>query len=90
MKREVILIVFLLLTINISLISAADPKVEKAYLCLENKVIDKCSSLSTEEKIFSLLALGECKQELIDSAKKVNGKPQCWTVSQSGSCDVAL
>lgn len=87
MKREVALIVFLLLILNISLIIAADPKVEKAYICLENKVIDKCSSLSLEDKIFSLLSLGECKQELIDSAKKVNGKPQCWPAA---SCDLTL
>src|SRR3989344_1796827 len=87
MKREVTLIVFLLLILNISLIAAADPKVEKAYICLENKVIDKCSSLSLEDKIFSLLSLGECKQELIDAAKKVNGKPQCWPAA---SCDLTL
>ena len=87
MKREVIAVVFLLILSNVLYVSAADPKVDKAYACLESKVIGKCSSLSPEERVFSLLAIGECKQELIDSAKKIDGKPQCWP---SSSCDVAL
>src|SRR3989344_3822681 len=88
MQKKVFLFVILLFMASLSFISSADEeKIAKAFSCLESKVIGKCSSLSPEEKAFSLLTLGECKQELIDSAKKVNGKPQCWP---SSSCDVAL
>ncbi len=87
MKKRFIIFAFLLLILSISFILAADPKVTKAYQCLEGKVVGKCSSLSPEEKAFSLLALGECKQELIDSSKKINGKAQCWP---SSSCDIAV
>ena len=31
--------------------------IDKAYLCLSDKVNNKCSTLSLEEQIFSLLAL---------------------------------
>lgn len=52
-------------------------KVNKAYDCLEEKVKDKCSSLSCEEKIFSLLAVSECKNELIDDSID----NECWSKS---------
>jgi len=39
-------------------------KINTAYSCLENKVEDKCSSLSSEEKIFSLLEIKKCKDEV--------------------------
>lgn len=40
-----------------------------AYKCLEDKVEDKCSKLSMEEKIFTLLALDECADEITDDKK---------------------
>ena len=89
MEKRLLLLVFVLLLVSVSLTSAVDDKVAKAYQCLEGKVIGKCSSLSTEEKAFSLLALGECKQEIIDSAKKIDGLPQCWPITgNSGACDI--
>jgi hypothetical protein len=52
-------------------------KVDLAYSCLQNKVADKCDKLNTEEKIFSLLALHQCKNDLIlDSYGE-----QCWPSS---------
>ena len=56
----------------------ADQKILKAYDCLKGKVIGKCSSLSIEEKIFSVLAIGECKNELI--ADSLNA--ECWPSSK--------
>ncbi len=61
-----------------------DSKINKAYSCLEDKVVDNCDDLSLEEKIFSLLSLGECKDELISEAE---GDKECWP---SGNCDVKL
>ncbi len=49
--------------------SNEDTKIDKAYQCLENKVKDKCSSLSSEEKVFSLLAIEKCKDEVISDSK---------------------
>lgn len=57
-----------------------DCKVNNARSCLEDK-IDDCSSLSVEEEIFSLLALGKCQSELMSDSSN----NECWP--QSG-CDV--
>ncbi|HDK42474.1 MAG TPA: hypothetical protein ENG87_03785, partial [Candidatus Pacearchaeota archaeon] len=70
--------------VNVSDADDVASKIDKAYGCLEDKVVDNCDSLSLEEKIFSLLALGECKEELIDEAE---GDKECWP---SGSCDLKL
>ena len=55
-------------------------KIDKAYNCLENKVntTERCSALTTEEKVFSLLAVGECEAELISDSSN-NG--ECWPSS---------
>ncbi|HEB46954.1 MAG TPA: hypothetical protein ENI22_00610, partial [Candidatus Pacearchaeota archaeon] len=50
-------------------------KVDNAYSCLEDKVDGKCSSLSTEEKIFSLLAIDECQADVIADS---SGDGECW------------
>ncbi len=47
---------------------------EKAYACLEAKVENKCSTLSTEEKIFSLLTIERCKTELMSDSSN----SECW------------
>ena len=44
-------------------------KVTNAYDCLEKKIEDKCSSISYEEKIFSLLAVRKCRNELLEDSK---------------------
>lgn len=51
-----------------------EEKKEKAYQCLEDKVEGNCDSLSTEEKIFSLLAINECKAEVITDSSDEG----CW------------
>ena len=85
-KRGMYLILIVLL---VSLISFAvsqeeecneDCQVDKAYSCLNDRV-NNCSSLSLEEEIFSLLAVGDCEEELIDDSS--NG--ECWPV---GSCNL--
>ncbi|MDO8623667.1 MAG: hypothetical protein Q7R52_05470 [archaeon] len=71
MKRDILIIVLFALFLlpfaaaatNVSNTEAS--KVALGYSCLTDKVKDKCSSLSAEEKIFSLLAVSQCKAELI-------------------------
>ena len=47
-----------------------DCKVDKAYSCLNEKIDDKtCDGLSSEERIFSLLATGKCKDEVVDDSR---------------------
>ena len=55
-----------------------DSKVEKAYTCLTNSIDEKtCTSLSFEEKVFSLLAVDKCESQILSEAK--NG--ECWPSS---------
>ena len=55
---------------------------DKAYECLESKVGD-CSTLtSLEDKIFSLLAIKQCSDEVLDLSQ---GNGECWP---STNCDL--
>lgn len=70
----IFLFVLVLSTLFVSAANETAPE-KKAALCLENKIKEKsCASLSSEEKIFSLLAIGRCKNELI--ADSINS--ECW------------
>jgi len=79
-----ILIIFLIL-ISFSLLQAQvnsteeQQKIDKAYSCLIDIVEENCDSLTTEEKIFSLLAINECRAQVIDDSSN----EECWP---SGSC----
>ncbi len=80
MKKEMMFFALILfLIINLSFIFAAeDLNISKeGYDCLKTKVEGKCSSLAPEEKIFSLLALGQCKDELVEDS--YDG--ECWPKS---------
>lgn len=45
-------------------------KIDKAYSCLRGEIDDKgCDNLSPEEKVFSLLATGKCKAEVLDDSR---------------------
>jgi len=85
MKKGVLLIFLSLLVLSVFFVSAeTNSTSERAYTCLENKVSENgCSSLSTEEKIFSLLAIGKCKTELSSDSSA----SECWP-SPSSSCKV--
>lgn len=66
--------VALLLIFSIFLVSfviAQDETVDdKAYSCLQSRFDQTdCDSLSSEGKIFALLTLGECKDEVLDDSK---------------------
>jgi len=55
--------------------STNQDKINKAYDCLNSKIKDKCSSISSEEKVFSLMAVGKCQAEVqSDSKYKTNIK----------------
>ncbi|MBS3094445.1 hypothetical protein J4474_02165 [Candidatus Pacearchaeota archaeon] len=56
-------------------------KINKAYLCLENKVnATTCSYLTDEQKFFSLLAIGKCLPEVEAAAASNN---TCWSKPES-------
>ncbi|MFC1710706.1 hypothetical protein ACFLZJ_00925 [Nanoarchaeota archaeon] len=94
MKKGVlflILILFLMLTLPLAFAQDEDEdleaslseleKIDNAYTCLKDAIEEQsCEDLSTEEKIFSLLAVGECKDELVEDSD--DGK--CWPKSK---CD---
>ena len=45
-------------------------KVDKAYSCLNDKIDSKtCSSLSPDEKVFSLMATGKCINDVLNDSK---------------------
>ena len=76
-KRALFGVLIIVLILNLSFVIAQENATvdEKAYTCLEGKVKDKCSSLSSEARIFSLLAIGECKDDVIsDSTYKSDTK----------------
>ncbi len=79
MKKKVFVIFFFLLILSAFFISAETNQSvdDKGYSCLLSKVTNNCASLSTEEKIFSLLAVGQCKTELLSDS---SGN-QCWPQS---------
>lgn len=76
MKKKVFGILIFLLVFSIFFVSAETNQTteEKAYSCISAKVDNQCSSLSTEEKLFSVLTLGKCKTELLSDS--LNN--QCW------------
>ncbi len=90
MKREVIfLCVFLLFALTPLVVADEQSQVDNAYNCLQNKINDTgCEALSLEERIFSLMSVQECRDEVavenlttIDS----NSTLECWP---SQSCNL--
>jgi hypothetical protein len=84
-KNKEILFIFIisLILFNIFFIKSLETNTsdQKAISCLKSKVSGKCNNINTEEKIFSLLSVGECKSEL--KADSVSGN--CWP---GASCNV--
>jgi hypothetical protein len=71
MKKRVLfgfLLLFLILNLSLILAEGNETKINKAYSCLEGKVEGECSSLTMEQQIFSLLAIGECEDEILDDS----------------------
>lgn len=86
----IILAVFLMLNLSFVLIGAElseeELKIAKAYECLENETIERtCEALTLEEKIFSLLAIGECEDEVIAGSYE----NKCWPESNCGLKETA-
>lgn len=76
MKKKVFFILTILLVLSLFFVNAANEDTPiNASACLKTKINSQgCDALSTEEKIFSLLAIGECKEELQKDTR--NG--ECW------------
>ncbi len=78
MKKKVVLVFILLISIFLlAIVSAANETIdEKAFACLDKKVKNNCNKLTTEQQIFSLMALAddssiqsECKSALTAKQK---------------------
>ena len=81
-KKVLFSILILFLIFIIPLTFAAQEDVDDAYSCLEGKINDKtCKNLALSEKIFVVLATGECKNELRADAKN----EECWPKE---NCDI--
>ncbi|MDP2628487.1 MAG: hypothetical protein Q8P15_01160 [Nanoarchaeota archaeon] len=91
MRRGIIFLVLILLIFPI--VSSQQAEVEKAVQCLENQVAkNTCSSLTTEEKIFSLLGVQKCEGELLTDSQN---NAECWpksgcTIKQTAQSILAL
>ena len=72
--RKKVLIVSLIFLIFCTYFVAAETVSEKGYACLEEKVDGKCDDLTSEEKIFSLLAIDRCKTEVLAD----KSTDSCW------------
>ena len=90
MKKKVGIFVFLMLflLINISFISAEltvqeeNEKVTLAYECLNDKIDNKdCSRMTTEQAIFSLLAVKRCESKVYEDGADL----ECWP---KNNCDL--
>jgi len=83
MKKKVFLVSVLFLILILPIVFAASDntessesqKVAQVKECLKNKIDEKkCKNLGFEEKLFSLLSVGECEDEFLDDS---DGK-ECW------------
>ena len=76
MEKKVFFILTILLVLSLFFVTASDADIKsKAISCLTSKIDeDECDSFSTEEKIFLLLATGDCKSELQDDSDS----DECW------------
>ncbi|MBT4257937.1 hypothetical protein HOD88_02015 [archaeon] len=86
MKKSV-LVLSLLLVFVFQFVLAEDnmtesQKISEGYSCLTNQISEEgCDSLTTEEKIFSLLAVSNCQSELMDDSSN----DECWP---KGDCNI--
>ena len=93
MKKEVEFVILFVFLISLSafIISAQtnatteEEKIDKAYSCLLDKVKDNCATISTEEKIFSLLTLNRCRTEVIADSY---GDGTCWPGPGEENCQL--
>lgn len=72
MKKSVLVGIFLILLISsiyFTIAAENNTEIDKAYNCLKTRVKDKCSSLSSDGRVFSLLAIEQCKSEILSDIK---------------------
>ncbi|MBU2616940.1 MAG: hypothetical protein KKB79_03100, partial [Nanoarchaeota archaeon] len=89
MKKKVLVgLFFLMFFVSFSFVSAQvnksteQEKINEAYSCLTDAVKDNCGTLTTEEKIFSLLSISQCKSELLEDS---SNSEECWP---KGNCNL--
>jgi len=87
MKKSVCILLIFALLFSMSFavaqenITSAQAQIDKAYDCLDAKVSGNCGTIAPQERIFALLASGQCRDEVI--ADSLNG--ECWPGSK---CDL--
>ena len=89
-KRILGILIIFLIFISFSLLQAQinsieeQQKTDQAYSCLIDKVEGNCASLSIEERIFSLLAINQCKVDVINDSSD----EECWPSIPSRNCNL--
>jgi hypothetical protein len=92
-KKGLIFSILILAIIILPFVSAAnDTEIDAAYSCLKTQLDEGCGdTLSTEQNVFSLLAMGydssiqsDCKSALNDKEDDDN----CWGKTESDSCNI--
>jgi len=79
MKKRVLsifLVAFIILNLSLMLAQGNESQTQKAYNCLEEKVEGNCDSLTLEQQIFSLLAIGQCADEILDDSNYISNTKQ--------------
>lgn len=95
-KKRVFIFLFALLVLALPLLNAENNETEEhvgeidlAYSCLNEQIEDRgCEALSIEDKIFVALAIGECRDSLIEDSIE-RGDYICWpSLRGGGECDL--
>ncbi|MFH1326721.1 MAG: hypothetical protein ABIH59_01175 [archaeon] len=86
-KKGFLFSILFIILISASFVVADEAgDVQEAYNCLKDKISGQtCSRISLGDRIFSLMAVGDCKSEIVSEVGDIGGGQQCWP---EGNCDV--
>jgi len=94
-KRGIAVLVIFMFLFSITLVLAQNEtetdEVEQAYSCLKDRLEGNCGDTqSTEQAVFSLLAMAYDSSVKSDCKSSVNSKKSgdCWGATDSSSCDL--
>lgn len=89
MKKSGLLFAFIFILLLVNLVSAANQTVEdKAINCIKNNATNNCEKLNLEQKIYTFLTTGLCKDSILNNSIEINENETCW--GERGTCDVEL
>jgi len=89
MKRGLALSILFLLVFSLVFVASVEgdtdvDKVNNAYSCLADRVVDSCSAIPADARAFALLTVDDCKEEII-ADKIVSGTDEYWSNSDGQS-----